>query len=85
MAESSNRACDEWETQISPFPIGSDILFALHFKHREHPFKFFHGYFKTLYEAQQEQKRLGHDMEIMRCDKFKEKYHIGHDLKGAIL
>lgn len=85
MTETEPRAVEVWEIVVSPFPIYGDVLFMLHFKHREHPFKFFHRYFKTLYDAQQEQKRLTRDLNELRSDKFMEKYHIGYDLKGSIL
>lgn len=83
--ERTDRAESEWEVVINPFPLFGDILFMLYFKHKEHPFKFFHRQCKTLQDAQQEQRRLSHDLQALRCDKFMEKYRIGYDLKGSLL
>jgi hypothetical protein len=85
MDNADDRAIDQWEILITPFPIGPDILMMVSFKSREHPFKFHHCSCKTLYEAQQVRKRLMTDMESMRNEKFMEKYRIGYDLRGSIL
>ena len=83
--ERTDRAEGEWEVVINPFPLFGEVLYMVYFKHREHPFKFFHRQFKVLYDAQQEQRRLNRDLRDLRCDKFMEKYRIGYDLKGSLL
>lgn len=83
--EQEDRAVQQWEIQINPFPILGDVLFMIYFKHKEHPFKFFHRYYKNMHDAQREQRRLNHDLEALRTDKFMEKYRIGYDLKGSLL
>ena len=85
MTEVADRAVEEWEILISPFPLYGDLLYMIYFKHRHHSFKFFHQYFKTHRDAQQEEKRLNKDLLEMRTDKFKEKYKIGYDIKGSLL
>ena len=83
--EKTDRAVEEWEVVINPFPIFGDVLFMLYFKHREHPFKFFYRHYKNIQDAQQEQRRLNRDLNDLRIDKFKEKYRIGYDLKGNLI
>jgi hypothetical protein len=85
VTERSDRATEEWEVVINPFPLFGEVLFMLYFKHREQPYKFFHRHYKTIHDAQQEQRRLNRDLRDLRLDKFLEKYRIGYDLKGSIL
>lgn len=85
MVEATDRAVEEWEIVITPFPIFGDLLYSLYFKHKEHSFKLLHETYKTHQEAQQEQRRISHDLVALRNDRFKEKYQIGHDLKGSLL
>ena len=80
-----DRAATAWSVVIHPFPLYSDVLFMVYIQHREHPFRFLHGQYKTLREAQMEEKRLRGDLDALRCDKFQEKYRIGYDLKGSLL
>jgi hypothetical protein len=85
MTEAVDRAAEEWEILISPFPLYGELLYMIYFKHRHYSFKFFHRYYKSHREAQQEEKRLVKDLHALRTDKFKEKYRIGYDIKGSLL
>ncbi len=85
MSDPAERAVEEWDVVINPFPLFGELLYMLYFRHRSHPFRFFYRQYTSHRDAEQELRRVRVDLSAMRCDKFKEKYHIGYDLKGSIL
>lgn len=79
----TRRAGDVWNIKRKPVDILGRLMIRLDFQLKDWDITVHHTMCKTIEEAEAECARIRSDMEHMPDGKFRSKYKIAHDLRGA--
>lgn len=81
--DETTMAVDVWDLKRKPVDIQGRLMMRLDFKLKGWEIVVHHGMFPTVEAADAECRRIQDDLALMTDSKFRAKYRIAHDLRGA--